>query len=307
MKWFALLLLLVSMAHAMDNDDFPADWPSVPIEIPDDPPEEVPATISFFCQQLAAVFSHPQFPPPPPGGPVSDAGIPAPPPPPPPPPPPLPTTRATVTTNPTYPHPPPPPPPSHSPPPSRPAEPVASTTISASIPPPEGQPNVMGSDADQFLRECQACHRHGYLRKGGCANPDCKLYYMFREKWEYWRKGNQAAAPKTWQPKEFHDWRKQGFPGAPGHYRKRGTKGVKHREWWAKKIEDKQCRKFPRFSKIVSIEEVSEDEKPEQAPADQEDKDLQEAMANSLSALGKLHFFCIGAIVILFCVYDSKA
>ena len=119
-----------------------------------------------------------------------------------------------------------------------------------------------------------------------------------------WRKGSQTANPKVWQPKNFHDWRKQGYPGATGHFRKRGTKGVKHREWWAKKIEDKKALKFPRFSKIVSIEEVdSEDDKPQQAPDDSEDKDLKAAMALSLSALGKLLFVCwssiSGAIVLL--------
>ena len=28
-------------------------------------------------------------------------------------------------------------------------------------------------DEEDFLRKCLTCHKKGFLRKGGCANPGC--------------------------------------------------------------------------------------------------------------------------------------
>ena len=35
---------------------------------------------------------------------------------------------------------------------------------------------------DSFLRWCEKCKTYGYLRKGGCCNPDCALSLVFSEK-----------------------------------------------------------------------------------------------------------------------------
>jgi len=34
-------------------------------------------------------------------------------------------------------------------------------------------------EEDFWLRECKRCKKYAYLRKGGCANPDCVSWFHF--------------------------------------------------------------------------------------------------------------------------------
>ena len=50
------------------------------------------------------------------------------------------------------------------------------------------------------FRWCWKCGRYGYLRKNGCANPRCSLYYV-RDDWIPNKRGTMGD--KRWTASEF--------------------------------------------------------------------------------------------------------
>ena len=58
-----------------------------------------------------------------------------------------------------------------------------------------GAAGMPSNTVDLQLRLCRSCNVQAYLRKEGCANPNCTLYYVFNEEWQGSKKGKHG----TWK------------------------------------------------------------------------------------------------------------
>lgn len=88
---------------------------------------------------------------------------------------------------------------------------------------------VMTEQDDSLdLRLCRKCGKCAYMRKDGCINSLCELYYMHNVEWRPKKRGKSSS---DWQPEAFDEFANhEGF----ARTRKR-NKGIKRRLWWAER------------------------------------------------------------------------
>ena len=85
-----------------------------------------------------------------------------------------------------------------------------------------------------FLRPCLSCGKHGFLRKGACANPRCDLFYMFLEHWDPKQKGRGKG--QAWNVDKWNAfWNNRDsthptFGGWKPYAAPKKNRGVKRRE-----------------------------------------------------------------------------
>ncbi|CAL1171665.1 unnamed protein product [Cladocopium goreaui] len=73
-------------------------------------------------------------------------------------------------------------------------------------------------DLSKFSRrKCQRCGKMEYLRKGGCANPACELFFATQANWQYAQKGSDSA--RSWSDRSQYSSMLQ-----------RKSKGSRHRD-----------------------------------------------------------------------------
>ncbi len=104
-----------------------------------------------------------------------------------------------------------------------------------------GNASQQQSDLDwqtPFLRMCHRCHKTAYLRKEGCANPGCHLFYVTKAGWQPGKVGKQQGSQWT-----AVDWNRYWERRPPANNQvlpdykplhKPRNRGVKRREntWW---------------------------------------------------------------------------
>ena len=78
-------------------------------------------------------------------------------------------------------------------------------------------------EGSQYLRACSLCGESAYLRNGCCLNPTCRL--------SLWEQNPEDASKRLFR------WGKSDHDPKLGEkiqavQKRRGTKGLKHRQWW---------------------------------------------------------------------------
>jgi hypothetical protein len=88
---------------------------------------------------------------------------------------------------------------------------------------------VMTDQDDSLdLRPCRKCGKCAYMRKDGCINTTCELYFMNNVGWRPQQRGKSSS---DWRPQDFEEFAKQeDFAG-----KRTRNKGRKRRLWWAEK------------------------------------------------------------------------
>jgi hypothetical protein len=76
------------------------------------------------------------------------------------------------------------------------------------------------------LRLCRKCGKMAYMRKDGCINTHCVLYFMNKVGW---RPQQRGASSSDWRPQDFEAFAQQeDFAG-----KRTRNKGRKRKVWWA--------------------------------------------------------------------------